>query len=173
MESERGEGTARVYVASMHACGYRIRRFVAPALVLFSLLAGASAAAGPERWVATSTTAMSITGDVRFSPDRLSFAGGARQLSIAYVKAVSGRVSFVGDTHASDHAKLFRVVSPADVLLKNGNPLCGRKPTFITVMEVREASGGVAYLTVYDGAAEPAGTASDKICAGYVYSILP
>jgi hypothetical protein len=150
----------------------RLRRFVGALLVLFSWAAGASYAAEPVRWVATSTTAISVTGDTRFTPVRLSFSGG-RQLSIAFLKNVSGRVSFVGDSHAKDHATLYRVVSPADVLLKNHNPLCGQKPTYVSVMMVRETSGGVAYLTVYSGAAEPTGAASDNICAGYTYSILP
>jgi len=141
-------------------------------LVLFSLAASASRAAQPERWVASSATAIAITGNVRYSPTTLSFSTG-RQLSIAYLKDVSGRVSFVGDTHAKDYAKLFRVVSPADVLLKNHNPLCGKKPTFVSVMIVREASGGVAYLTVYFRSAEPTGAVVDKICSGYSYSVVP
>jgi hypothetical protein len=148
-----------------------LRRFVGASLVLFSCIAAAPTAA-VERWVATSTTAMSITGDTRFTPTTLSFSNG-RQLSIAFLKNVSGRVSFVGDSHAKDHATLYRVTSPMDVLLKNRTPLCGQKPTYVSVMMVREASGGVAYLTVYSGKAEPTGAKSDKICAGYTYSILP
>jgi len=147
-------------------------------LVLFSSAAGSLQAAGtpyaaePVRWVATSTTALSVTGDTRFTPSTLSFSGG-RQLSIAFLKNVSGRVSFVGDSHAKDHATLYRVLSPTDVLLRNHNALCGQKPTYVSVMMVREPSGGMAYLTVYGGKAEPTGAASDKICAGYAYSILP
>ncbi len=148
------------------------RRFVGALLLLSSFAPGASSAAQPERWVATSTTAIAITGDVRYSPTTLSFSGG-RQLSIAYLKDVSGRVSFVGDSHAKDYAKLYRVVSPADVLLKRNSPFCGQKPTFVSVMVVRESSGGVAYLTVYFGAAAPTGASTDKICSGYTYSVVP
>jgi hypothetical protein len=156
----------------MHVCSPKRRHFAGALLLLFSAAAGVSGAAEAVRWVATSTTAISITGDARFTPTRISFSGG-RQLSIAYLKDVSGRVSFVGDSHAKDHATLYRVTSPFDILLKNHNPLCGQKPTYVSVMMVREASGGVAYLTVYSGAAQPTGAANDKICAGYTYSILP
>jgi hypothetical protein len=153
---------------------HRAARFGGSVVGLFSLLTAVTLAAPPvpsERWIATSNTAMSITGDARYKPTSIGFSTG-RILSIAYVKDVSGRVSFVGESHAKDFAKLYRVLTPHDLLLRNNNSFCGAKPTYITVMVVREGSGAAAYLTVYSGAAEPTGAKSDKICAGYAYSVL-
>lgn len=124
---------------------------------------------GPQRWIAVSTTATSITGDVRFTPQALTFSTGTR-LSIAYVKRVGGAVGFVSDSSRNASGSLFRVVSAADPELIAGNRFCGRKPTFITIRYARSRTQPDVFLSVYSGSAAPRGQPGDSLCAGYAYA---
>src|SRR5580704_9312307 len=78
------------------------------------------AAEGVERWHATSTTAISVTGDVTFAPDKMQFQNG-QSLPLAMI----GRVPDFKAMGQSVNATLYRVTTPADPRLKNGNHLCG------------------------------------------------
>ena len=50
---------------------------LAPGSIIFALLVQNPAGAAPaEQWEATSTTAISITGNVTFAPDRITFQNG-------------------------------------------------------------------------------------------------
>lgn len=78
------------------------------------------AAEGAEKWAATSTTAMSITGNVTFTPAKIQFQNGQ---SLALTAA--GRVSDFTAEGEKVAATVYRVTNPADPVLKNGNHLCG------------------------------------------------
>ena len=51
-------------------------RFLLSVLAIVLAAQFPALAASPEQWEAVSTTAMSITGKVRFSPDRITFQNG-------------------------------------------------------------------------------------------------
>src|ERR1035438_4897412 len=78
------------------------------------------AAEGVEKWQATSTTAISVTGDVTFAPGKIQFQNG-QSLPLAIVGHVP---DFKGMGEKVD-ATVYRVTTPADPGLKNGNHLCG------------------------------------------------
>jgi hypothetical protein len=82
-------------------------------------------------------------------------------------------VSFAPSSPPKARAELYRVLSKNDLILKNHNFLCGQRPTFVSVLILHSAYATDAYLTVYSGAAEPTGASTDKVCAGYTYSVLP
>ena len=70
-------------------------RAVLPALAAAALLTNASAWAAPagDLWKAYSMTAISITGDVTFAPDKITFGNG-KSLPLAPAGSVPG---FKGD----------------------------------------------------------------------------
>src|SRR5437016_10979470 len=96
------------------------------ALVGLCLLAGgcvtgsSPTAEGVERWRAASTTAMSVTGDLTFAPNNIRFQNG-QSLPLAIIGRLSG-FNVLGE---KVDATLYRVTTPADPKLKNGNHLCG------------------------------------------------
>ncbi len=146
-----------------------VMRFLIATVALFLVLATSAPATPPERWVALSNTAMSITGDATFTSSAIAFAAGGR-LAIRYLKDVPGSVSFVGTAHPHARGRLYRVLSPADLTLRSHNQLCGRRPTFVTVLKARAQSSTDVFLTVYSGSAEPVGKPSDNFCAGYTFT---
>lgn len=80
----------------------------------------ALAADATEKWQATSTTAISVTGNITFAPNRIQFQNG-QSLPLAVVSHVTD-FKAMGDNVA---ATIYRVTAPADLRLKNGNHLCG------------------------------------------------
>ena len=116
-------------------------RAVLPALAAAALLANASARAAPagEPWKAYSMTAISITGDITFSPDRITFGNG-KSLPLAAAGSVPG---FKGDDGKQVNATLFRVTAPDDPVLLSGQRLCGghgpQPVTFIVAWTLRAA----------------------------------
>jgi len=78
------------------------------------------AAESAEKWRATSTTAMSITGDVTFTPAKIQFQNG-QSLALA----TAGRIPDFKAEGDKVAAAVYRVTIPADPALKNGNHLCG------------------------------------------------
>jgi hypothetical protein len=104
-----------------------------PIRFLLSLLACAlvaqspALAASPEQWEAVSTTAMAITGNVRFSPDRITFQNG-KFLAFAPAGAIT-----VTEGRENRPATLYRVTKPDDPILLQGTRLCGgRTPEPVT-----------------------------------------
>jgi hypothetical protein len=82
---------------------------------------GSSRAAGvAEHWVATSTTAISVTGNVTFAPDKMTFQAGP-SLPLALV----GHVAAFQEMGETVDATVYRVTAKVDPRLKNGNHLCG------------------------------------------------
>lgn len=73
-----------------------------------------------ERWVATSTTARSITGDLQVSGGQLVFGNG---VTVA-LDAPGPSVDFT-DQGERVRATVLRVQVPAELVLLNSNRLCG------------------------------------------------
>jgi hypothetical protein len=113
----------------------------------------ASSVPATRSWSAMSTTAISITGDIRISEKEIRFENGAK-LQLA----------------ATDHPGVFRVAKPVNPVLKNGNVLCGREPpTFVVFGRDENAENldrsSALYLKIYNGKETP--PASDAIGMGH------
>jgi hypothetical protein len=114
-----------------------------------------AAQAKSSKWEAASTTALAITGNIRVSADRITFANGAH-IGLAPVGA--------------DHPNVFAVKPSANPTLLNGNKLCGTKPpTYVVIAR----DGNSLYFKVSDGQDMPEGRADPLpepgICATYNY----
>ena len=107
---------------------------------------------------------MSITGNVRFSPDRITFQNGK---SLALARA---GMMMVTEGRESRPATLYRVVKPENPVLLRGNRLCDAPVTFIAVWSHQPFGRGVdpRDLIVYSGTGSPA-TGSGHSCATYSY----
>src|SRR3546814_18964019 len=94
-----------------------------------------------DLWTAASTTASSITGDVRFSGDKITFQNG-KSLPLQKVGSVT-----VGDfVGKAVPAMLYKVTKPANLALLMENTLCGRNP--VTKIAVRLFPGFGLRLTL-------------------------
>jgi hypothetical protein len=78
----------------------------------------------PTHWQAMSTTAMSITGDITLSNNRLTFAN-QDFLTIEPV-----------DRNAEDGQTLFRVTTKTNPELLNGNLICGNQPIDYLLVQI-------------------------------------
>lgn len=113
------------------------------------------AAAGAVKWSASSTTALSITGDITVGDRRITFANGQ---SIG-LKPVAGV------------PRLFTIEPCENPVLLNGNYLCGsdQPPAFVAF----ETEGTSAYLLAFDGPGVPKLAADPldqtDVCALYAY----
>ncbi len=156
---------------------------------LFAILAGIAPAPAPAApgipvtgWTATSTTSMSITGDLSISPGRIAFAGktfplrdpqvlrGARLANALKIP------SLVAPAGAS--ATLYETSIPATVTLRGGNTLCGSNATARWMLFVRSpASPGhkaELHVGVFSNATAPnldpkAIANSRSFCGTYFY----
>ncbi|MGA1799097.1 hypothetical protein VH567_09985 [Sphingomonas sp. 4RDLI-65] len=134
------------------------------ALAGASLLpAAASARAGEERWSATSTTAMAITGDITLSPTRLMAAGKVFPL------AVVADVTTFGTARGPQAARLLRITKRVNPVLRNGNRLCGAAPVrWIAVY--RSDAGKMLNLAAFSGARQPKGESDAGLCGTFLYA---
>ena len=78
----------------------------------------------PTHWQAMSTTAMSITGDITLSNNRLTFSN-QDFLAIEPV-----------DRNAEDGQTLFRVTTKTNPELLNGNLICGNQPIDYLLVQI-------------------------------------
>jgi hypothetical protein len=123
-----------------------------------------TAAAPVERWSASSTTAMSITGDVTFAPDKLTFANRA---SLALSDAGNTPFTGMGKKVA---AHLYRVTTPADPALLRGNHLCGKPVTFVIVW--RDAPGASDLtMAAFSGTKIPTSDSDATLCGTFSYEV--
>jgi hypothetical protein len=89
-------------------------------------------ASPPEHWTAYSRTADAFTGDVTFTPNRITFANGA-SLPIEPAGTLPGYKTFAKQVES----RLFRVTAPAAPVLHHGNRLCEGDPvTDLVVSEI-------------------------------------
>ena len=157
-------------------------RRLLPAMLILPLLAASGRAdpAGrgqpqgqpqaPPRWQATSNTALSITGDITVTADRITFAGG-HSLSLSQPTPLP-RFQAEGSPVA---ATRYRVANPTDPLLLNSNRLCGgNRPvpvTYIVLWKAKRfgADADPRGLAVFSGTAPPTGTDSPGLCGTFRY----
>lgn len=152
-----------------------MHRRLLPALLILPLLC-ATGRADPARqqWQAINNTAASITGDITVTPDRITFAGG-HALTLSQPTALS-RFRVEGSPIA---ATRYRVASPADPILLNGNRLCGGRTlapvTYIVLWTPRKLAGDTAprSLAAFSGTTPPTGTDSPGLCGTFRYEASP
>lgn len=115
-------------------------------LTCLFVLASFSAFAA-ERWQATSSTALSITGDLTISDHHITFGNGQ-----------SVELKPVGPRHPNTF-----VLNPPDPVLQSGQRLCGgNPPTFVQL--VRE--GDSLYFKVFEGPSIPPPTRGISLAPG-------
>jgi len=139
--------------------GHLCKAVIAAALILGTALPAASA----ERWTATSTTAIAITGDIEIAGDTLIFGNGAR-LPLTPLGDRQGRWSPVGKVTSG---KVYKLTPPSDPTLLNSNQLCGM-PEPVTYIVLAQSSPRSLSLTAFTGANPPQGF-GDNSCAAYFY----
>jgi hypothetical protein len=132
------------------------------AVSLFAAQAVASGRAGEERWIAQSTTATAITGDIQLSPRRLRMAGVNLPLRVA---AENPRF----ESHRGPvGARILAVTKPSNPRLLNGNTFGCRKPVrWIAVYQFDK--GKQLGLLVFDEQRLPTAENGPGFCASYFY----
>jgi hypothetical protein len=108
---------------------------------------------------------MAITGDVTFSPDRITFENG-RSLPLAFAGETPAFQAYGQTVKAS----LFRIPRPDDPVLLGGSRLCGGAPVTFIALWRRTRSGGdmdARDIAVFSGDAPPASDADS--CGTFSY----
>ena len=137
-------------------------REAALAIVLGVLATAVQAA--PARWLATSKTAMSITGDIVLDDYSVTFKNGKNLDLEPYEMAREGNWSASGDVISGD---VFKIDPPSSPKLLHGNLLCDAPATYVVLWMPGE---GELTLNFYSGEGEPTGTPNvDALCAAYSY----
>jgi hypothetical protein len=147
------------------------RLLLAPLLALPALPA---TAADPQRWEAFSKTAMSITGDITLSADRITMAGRSFPLERVrdyadprQIEAFQTAMPISG----SQKATLYRTRIEPTVRLENGNTLCGEAAIWLLAIERRESPAGLV-MAAYQGTAELTPAVSEqRLCAAFTYQL--
>jgi hypothetical protein len=122
----------------------------------------AAAKSSEERWIASSKTAMSITGDIRLSPTRLRMAAVVFPLKVA-----ADLPRFDGD-NGPVAARVLKVTRPADPKLLNGNRLgCNLPIRWIVVW--RFDGGSQLGMDTFTGTAMPTSVNDKGFCGSYFY----
>ena len=144
-------------------CGmYPLVRIVIVGALSLALLEGrASAKPVEEEWIANSTTAISITGDVILSPTRLRMGGANLRLRL-----VADVPRFVG-AFGPVQARIFSVARPRNPVLLNGNTICAQPIRWIVVSHTKN---GELELDAFEGREIPASLDSKGACGAFFYS---
>ena len=122
----------------------------------------------PVTWHATSNTAHSITGDVVYPPNSLTFANGTSLTMTAVADAPAPWAMF--SSGSGGDGEIYKLESPADPELLNGNKLCGMPDQPVTyVMIAPNLKGDEMVLGVFTGGDAP--TANSDPCATYSYEL--
>ncbi|WP_152046321.1 hypothetical protein [Aureimonas psammosilenae] len=137
-----------------------MRSILALASVLVALPAAAAPAA--EKWSATSTTAMSITGDITLSPTQLKAAGKTWPLKVA------GDTRTFGTDRGPQRARILEVVKPSNPKLLNGNTLCAAPVRWIVVYQ--SDAGSTLHLAAFTGSSRPTGEDGPGLCGTFLFS---
>lgn len=114
-----------------------------------------------ETWIASSTSAIAITGDITIQPEKLTFQNGAA-IDIAFVEEREGNWSMI----AFGPGKIFQVPAGSNPVLLNDNVLCGPPVTHIVLSKL--GADGLS-LSVYSSETLPT-SFGDGGCAVYNYS---
>jgi hypothetical protein len=118
--------------------------------------------AGEERWRAASTTAISITGDIRLSPTRLIAAGQVIPI------AVAADLPAYSSINGTFPARVLKVVKPRKVILKNGNDF-GCEAPIRWIVVFRQGDRNSLGMEVFEGTALPSSSDDDGFCGNYGY----
>ena len=95
------------------------------ALSALTATATAQTVPEPENWTPISRAAQTITGRVTFTPDEITFQNGK-----SLMLARGGQMLFRPETKKKKvMADLYKVTSPDDPVLENGNRLCKGNPS--------------------------------------------
>jgi hypothetical protein len=120
----------------------------------------------PENWAPIGRPAETITGRVTFTPSEITFQNG-KSLPLAR----GGQMLFRPEAKKQKvMADLYRVTSPDDPVLENGNKLCKGKPIAYLIVWKSEPVGKEAdarTLAPFSGPKLSAGSPDD--CGRYVY----
>ena len=124
----------------------------------------------PENWAPTSPLAKTITGRVTFTPSEITFQNG-KSLSLAR----GGQMLFRPEPKKKKiMADLYRVTSPDDPVLENGNKLCKGKPAACLIVWKSEKIGKeVEPRTMAPFAGKKLTAGSPDDCGRYVYDAGP
>jgi hypothetical protein len=125
-----------------------------------------------EKWVAASTTAMSITGDIRISSGKLAMVG--RHYPLTLVRNIDAEhlidAGKIVDETKPTGARLYRTKIPARAKLVNGNTICGPKGANWLLAVTQNAHS--LSLAFFSGDGEPnLATASEstELCGTFGY----
>jgi hypothetical protein len=140
------------------------------ALSGLTLAAAAQTASAPETWTPISRTAQTITGRVTFTPSEITFQNGK---SLPLVRG--GQMLFRPEAKKRKvMADLYKVTSPDDPVLQNGNKLCKGKPIAYLIVWKSEKVGNETdprTLAPFSGQKLSAGSPDD--CGRYTYDAGP
>ncbi|MDQ0317833.1 hypothetical protein [Amorphus orientalis] len=126
------------------------------AIVLFGLTQTAAAAEIDGNWSALSNTATSITGDITVSEGEVTFSDN-KSVKIEPVGTKEGDWTDFG---GSMEGHIFKLETPADPELLNGNKLCGMPGNPVTHLVLATGDDGGLSLIVYTGDETPTPTSS-------------
>jgi hypothetical protein len=126
--------------------------------------------AAPENWTPIGRMAQTITGRVMFTPSEITFQNG-KSLPLAR----GGQMLFRPEPKQKKVlADLYRVTSPDDPVLENGNKLCKGKPIAYLIVWKSEKSGKESdprTLAPFSG--QKLNAASPDDCGRYNYDATP
>lgn len=126
-----------------------------------ALAAAATARPGEEKWIATSTAGMAITGDIILSPRRL------RTEHADFPLRVISDVPNFGGQFGPVPARVLAVTRPKNPVLLNGNRLCRRPVRWIVVSHLKD--GGLE-LDAFESRRMPTSIGSTGSCGSLFYS---
>ena len=134
------------------------------AILIAGLSSGvAFAAPKAERWSATSSTAMAITGDITLSPTRLIMARG-----VTLPLKVDSDTKAFWTSSGNQAARILRVTKPADPKLLHGNTLCGKPVRWTAVYQSNR--GKDLNLAAFSSTRRPSGEGDTGLCGTFLYS---
>lgn len=128
-----------------------------PVILIAALLSATAASA--ERYVAISTTAMSITGDIELDDTGITFQNGE---TLGFDGVVADTFTVSGE--AVD-ATVYGIAEPANPELENGNTLCGDDP--VTFIAVWHGDEDLTRMAMFNG--ETAPESDEAMCASFLY----
>jgi hypothetical protein len=131
-----------------------------------TMTAIAQTVTAPENWAPIGRPTQTITGSVTFMPSEITFQNG-KSLPLA----PGGQMLFRPEAKKKKvMADLYRVTSPDDPVLENGNRLCNGKAIAYLIVWKSEAIGKEAdarTLALFSGPKLSAGSTDD--CGRYMY----
>jgi hypothetical protein len=128
--------------------------------------ATAQTASAPENWMPITRTAQATTGRVTFTPAEITFQNGKSLLL-----ARGGQMLFRPEAKQKKvMADLYKVTSPDDPALENGNKLCrGKSVAYLIVWKSEKVGNEVDPRTLAPFSGQKLNAGSPDDCGRYVY----